>query len=180
MPSVPKYDFQWQLAYDLKIPLELPAGSKLVVTAYYDNSANNRNNPAADKEVHFLDSRNQTCDEMFTPFIQYTIDGREGSGSLDIVEAGGWSEQTPAEGWVLTQAGDPVISKTQATSSVALKADAIQPLGSRQYQLLGTRFFGPSSRKARRVAVQGILITGAGESRINVTSLQTIAPACVK
>jgi hypothetical protein len=30
------------------------------------------------------------------------------------------------------------------------------------------------------VAVQGVLITGPGESRINVTSLQTVAPACVK
>ena len=27
--SVPKYDFHWQLAYDLDKPLELPAGSKL-------------------------------------------------------------------------------------------------------------------------------------------------------
>ena len=75
---------------------------------------------------------------------------------------------------------DPVISKTQATSSVALEADAAQPLGSRQYQLLGARLFNPGSRKAQRVAVQGVLITGPGESRINVTSLQTVAPACVK
>jgi hypothetical protein len=43
--SIPKYDFHWQLAYDLETPLELPAGSKLVVTAHYDNSVNNRNNP---------------------------------------------------------------------------------------------------------------------------------------
>jgi hypothetical protein len=117
---------------------------------------------------------------MFTPFIQYTIDSHDPPAPLDIVEAGGCLEQTPIGGWILTHASDPAISKTQATSSVALTADAAQPLGNRQYQLLGARFFDPGSRKAQRVAVQGVLITGPGESRINVTSLQTVAPACVK
>jgi hypothetical protein len=187
--SVPKYDFHWQLAYDLETPLELPAGSKLVVTAHYDNSVNNKNNPAADKEVHFLGSGNQTWDEMFTPFIQYTISGYDpsapakmepqASNALEIVAAGGCLEQSPAREWILTNASDPVVSKTEATSSVALKADAAKLLGNHRYQLLGVRFFGPVSRKAQRVAVQGVLMTGAGESRINVTSLQTVGPACV-
>ena len=39
---VPKYDFHWQLAYELDTPLKLPAGSKLVVTAHYDNSLKNK------------------------------------------------------------------------------------------------------------------------------------------
>ena len=51
--SVPKYSFQWQLAYDLETPLRLPAGSKLIVTAHYDNSQNNKNNPAPDRPVYF-------------------------------------------------------------------------------------------------------------------------------
>ena len=53
--SVPKYDFNWQLAYELETPLKLPAGSKLVVTAHYDNSRNNKYNPAPEKEVYFRD-----------------------------------------------------------------------------------------------------------------------------
>jgi mono/diheme cytochrome c family protein len=40
--SVPHYDFHWQLAYDLATPLALPAGSKLVVIAHYDNSSKNK------------------------------------------------------------------------------------------------------------------------------------------
>jgi mono/diheme cytochrome c family protein len=36
--NVPKYNFHWQLAYELDKPLNLPAGSKLIVTAHYDNS----------------------------------------------------------------------------------------------------------------------------------------------
>lgn len=86
--TVPKYDFHWQLAYQLEEPLHLPAGSKLVVTAHYDNSIKNEHlmhhhhgasdadhNFSPEKEVHFREA-NQSWDEMFTPFIQYSIDNQ--------------------------------------------------------------------------------------------------------
>lgn len=174
---VPAYNFHWQLSYDLATPLELPAGSKLVVTAHYDNSANNAGNPAPDKAVTFLDSGNQSWDEMFTPFVQYAVNRQAGGPSLDIVEVSGCLEGGPAGTWKLTAAGDPVVSKTEATSSAELKAEAVMPPGERRYQLIGTRFFDPASRRGRRVAVKGVLMKGAVES-INVTSLQTIGPAC--
>ena len=43
--SVPRYDFNWQLGYDLGKPLKVPKRTKLVVTAHFNNSANNRFNP---------------------------------------------------------------------------------------------------------------------------------------
>lgn len=175
--SVPKYNFHWQLAYDLKTPLALPAGSKLVVTAHYDNSVNNENNPAPDKEVHFLARGNQSWDEMFSPFIQYAVDTRA-RDALDIVETVGCLEQSPTGEWGLIHAGNPVVSNTEGTSSAALAADAAKPPGNGRYRLLGARFFNPASRNAQKVAVKGVLIKGAGESRINVTSLETLTPAC--
>ena len=184
--SVPKYNFHWQLAYDLETPLELPAGSKLVVTAHYDNSVNNEDNPAPDKEVHFFARGNQGWDEMFSPFIQYAVNRHDLSAqqqtanALDIVEAVGCLEQSSTGVWELIDAGDPVVSNTEATSSVALEADTAKPLGNGRYQLLGVRFFNPASRRAQRVAVKGVLIPRARESRINVTSLQTLASACAR
>ncbi|MGA3044001.1 MAG: hypothetical protein ABSF54_24770 [Bryobacteraceae bacterium] len=171
--SVPKYDFHWQLVYDLTTPLDLPAGSKLVVTVHYDNSANNVNNPAPDKEVRFLERGNQSWDEMFSPFIQYAV--KEERPALDIVETVGCLERGETGLWRLTRAGDPAVSNTEAVSSAALAADAAKPLGSGRYELIGVRFFNPGSRNAQKVAVKGVLIRGAGESRINVTSLQAIA-----
>ena len=44
--SVPRFDHRWQMAYELETPLKLPAGSKLIVTAHYDNSARKMHNPA--------------------------------------------------------------------------------------------------------------------------------------
>jgi mono/diheme cytochrome c family protein len=187
---VPKYDFNWQLAYELDTPLKLPAGSKLVVTAHYDNSLKNKYNPGPEKEVYFREE-NQSWDEMFTPFIQYTIDsqdltelakaGREeqrGQNALDIAEVVGCLEPGPSPTWTLASASDPLTFKIQATSSVALKAAAAKPLGNRRYQLLGVGVFDPSSHKGQKVAVKGVLIKDAGESRLNVTSLQMVAARC--
>ena len=36
--SVPKYDFNWQITYELAKPKLLPKGTKLEVIAHFDNS----------------------------------------------------------------------------------------------------------------------------------------------
>jgi hypothetical protein len=182
--SVPKYDFNWQLAYELDEPLKLPAGSKLIVTAHYDNSLKNKNNPGPDKEVYFR-GENQSWDEMFTPFLQYILDNQDLTkpqpqhlNVLDVTEVGGCLEQGPARTWMLTNASDPIVSETQAMSSMDLKDAAARPLGNRQYQLLGVSVFNPLIHNRGKVAVKGVLIKAAKETRLNVTSLQTISATC--
>ena len=59
--SVPNYDFHWQLTYYPAKPIHLPKGTKLEVTAWYDNSANNPNNPDPTKVVRWGE---QTWEEM--------------------------------------------------------------------------------------------------------------------
>src|SRR5688572_4107489 len=62
--SVPRYDFNWQTYYMFREPLQVPTGSKIVSTAWYDNSPANRNNPNPKVDVFWGD---QTWQEM-----QYT------------------------------------------------------------------------------------------------------------
>jgi hypothetical protein len=69
--SIPKYDFSWQLYYELKQPLRIPAGSTISNVAHYSNSARNRFNPAPDMPVFWSE---QSWDEMFLPFMAYTVD----------------------------------------------------------------------------------------------------------
>ncbi|RPI54527.1 MAG: hypothetical protein EHM55_10560, partial [Acidobacteria bacterium] len=59
--SVPRYDFNWQTYYMFTEPLRVPKGSKIVSTAWYDNSAANKSNPDPTKEVLWGD---QTWEEM--------------------------------------------------------------------------------------------------------------------
>jgi hypothetical protein len=68
--SVPRYDFNWQLTYDLAKPLVLPKGTELEVTAWYDNSANNPSNPDPKADVWW---GQQTWDEMLAGFVDFAI-----------------------------------------------------------------------------------------------------------
>ena len=62
--SVPKYDFNWQTYYLFAEPLQLPKGTRILSSAWYDNSAANRANPDPKVDVKWGD---QTWEEM-----QYT------------------------------------------------------------------------------------------------------------
>jgi len=64
--SVPRYDFGWQLWYEPQQDLMLPKGAKIAVTAHFDNSVNNPNNPDATKTVKWGD---QSWEEMMIGFF---------------------------------------------------------------------------------------------------------------
>ena len=68
---VPKYDFNWQMVYDFEEPLKVPAGSTIKTVGHFDNSMQNRYNPAPDKEVYWGE---QSWDEMFMIFTKYSVD----------------------------------------------------------------------------------------------------------
>ena len=51
--DVPKYDFNWQITYELTEPKPLPKGTRLVCTAHFDNSENNPANPDPTDTVRF-------------------------------------------------------------------------------------------------------------------------------
>jgi hypothetical protein len=55
------YDFNWQLTYFLDKPKPMPKGTKIIVAAWYDNSANNLSNPDPTKEVRWGE---QSAQEM--------------------------------------------------------------------------------------------------------------------
>ena len=215
--SVPKFDTRWQMAYEFETPLKLPAGSKLVVTAHYANSQTsmsqmnmsgmsmpgmNMGPPSSEREVFFRD-QNLGSDEMFSPFVLFTMDDEDPANpahahesgenannshpweqakgsALEIGEVVGCLEPGPQLNWLLIDGSDPIASETQSTTSAALKEAEAIPSGGRRYQLLGAGFFNPLSHRGEKVAVKGILITDNKESRINVTSLQMVAANCAK
>lgn len=70
--DVPRYDFNWQLAYRLAEPQTLPAGTTLKATGWYDNSDKNPANPDAEKTVRWGP---QTFDEMMLGYIEFYLPG---------------------------------------------------------------------------------------------------------
>jgi peroxiredoxin len=64
--SVPHYDFNWQTIYRLSEPKKMLAGTWILCTGGFDNSARNPSNPNPDKRVVWGD---QSFDEMFIGFM---------------------------------------------------------------------------------------------------------------
>jgi hypothetical protein len=81
---VPRYDFNWQLGYDLAQPIKIPKGTKLIVTAHFDNSVNNKFNPDPTRTVYY---GNQTWEEMMMPFFGVIVDKKVDSKKV-LVGAG--------------------------------------------------------------------------------------------
>lgn len=69
--SVPHYDFSWQIVYYLAKPMQLPKGTRVEVTAHWDNSANNPYNPDPKATVKW---GNQSSDEMLTLAMGVIVD----------------------------------------------------------------------------------------------------------
>jgi Copper type II ascorbate-dependent monooxygenase, C-terminal domain len=69
--NVPRYDFNWQLVYDVAQPIKVPKGTRLVVTAHFDNSVNNKFNPDPNRTVYYGD---MTWEEMMYPFYSVIVD----------------------------------------------------------------------------------------------------------
>jgi hypothetical protein len=179
--TVPVYDFHWQLAYQLDSPLTLPPGSKLIVTAHYDNSqqhydervkADDASGNCGPQNVVYFHRQNQSWDEMFSPLAQYAVSTAPGTDTLHVVRAVGCLNHDHSNKWRLIKAGEPVVTSSQATSTAELSST--NQLGVKTLDLLGTSVFNPGEHTGQRVAVKGVL-TAKG---INVTSLQTLAVSC--
>ena len=69
--SVPKYDFNWQIAYRAASPIKIPKGSRLRVEAHYNNSSSNKFNPDPNRTVY---PGRMTWEEMFNPFFGVIVD----------------------------------------------------------------------------------------------------------
>jgi hypothetical protein len=81
--SVPRYDFNWQLGYDVAKPVRIPKGTRMKVTAHFDNSANNKFNPDPNQTVYYGD---MTWEEMMFPFFSVTVDkGKDTKKVIRIV-----------------------------------------------------------------------------------------------
>lgn len=82
--SVPHYDFNWQLGYDVVKPIKIPKGTRMKVTAHFDNSVNNKFNPDPNQTVYYGD---MTWEEMMFPFFSVTVDkGKESQKVIRVLK----------------------------------------------------------------------------------------------
>jgi Copper type II ascorbate-dependent monooxygenase, C-terminal domain len=83
--NVPRYDFSWQTMYYFKYPITIPKGTRLMLTARFDNSGRNKYNPDPKQVVRWGDP---TYDEMMMAFFEYTIDNHSLESAASIKPGG--------------------------------------------------------------------------------------------
>jgi hypothetical protein len=66
-----KFNFNWQLGYEVKEPIKVEKGARMIVTAHHDNSANNPSNPDPTSSVAWGDLTSQ---EMMLPWFGVVVD----------------------------------------------------------------------------------------------------------
>jgi hypothetical protein len=66
-----KFNFNWQLGYELAKPIKVTKGTRMIVTAHHDNSANNPSNPTPNLPVKWGE---MTSQEMMLPWFGVIVD----------------------------------------------------------------------------------------------------------
>jgi S-disulfanyl-L-cysteine oxidoreductase SoxD len=86
--------------------------------------------------------------------------------------------QNSGDGWTLTQAAPPVRTENpDASPAEQLGKLASTPAGTGNLRLLGI-YSAPDEHKGHRMEAKGFLVKDPDGDRLNVVSLEMIAPAC--
>ena len=78
--DVPNYDFNWQTTYLYEERKKVPAGTRVVLTTVFDNSADNPANPNPNETVRWGEP---TTDEMSFGFMAYINEENQGRGAFE-------------------------------------------------------------------------------------------------
>jgi hypothetical protein len=99
------------------------------------------------------------------------------SKKVEIVSATGCLKEAPPNTWTLVNATDPVASSANAPAAKDLPA-APPPPGKNSFRLIGVSEFNLPAHRDQTVIIKGLLIKATPVSRLNMTSITEVAPAC--
>lgn len=98
------------------------------------------------------------------------------SPKIEIVSVTGCLKEPAPNTWTLVNATDPVASNANAPPPKDIPA--APPAGKNEFRLIGVFEFNMPAHRDHAVIVKGLLIKATPASRVNVTSVTTIAPSC--
>jgi hypothetical protein len=100
----------------------------------------------------------------------------QASPKVDTVSVSGCLKESAPNDWRLVNATDPAPSNANAPAQKDIPAAA--PVGKNEFKLIGVSEFNLPQHKDHAVMVKGLHIKATPMSRLNITSVTTIAPAC--
>jgi len=118
-------------------------------------------------------------DEKDLANIQIVKQGMHEIPNFALVAITGCLRPGSGNSWILTNASDPIVTKEETTTN-----PQIGPLGTQTYLLVSVTAFNPASHQGQKMEARGLLYRQpnasnlSNDNRINLTSLQTVAPEC--
>ena len=104
--------------------------------------------------------------------------GPEPVPDFSLVRVVGCLTNPPDGAWMLTRSTDPVRTGNPQPAAGEKEAAEALALGPRTYRLLVSAAYKPDDHKGHKVEVRGFLIRRPDETRLNITSLETLDPGC--
>ena len=101
-----------------------------------------------------------------------------GAPNFSLVQVVGCLEPGANNAWTLARTSEPVVTKDEEPTPTGLRAAGSKPLGTQTFQLVSAAPYKPETRKGQKVEARGLLYRDGSDARLNLTSLQTLAPAC--
>jgi hypothetical protein len=98
------------------------------------------------------------------------------AAKIEIVSVAGCLKEAAPNAWTIVNATDPVPSNANAPA--AKDIPAAPPVGKNEFRLIGVSEFNLPPQRDKSVIVKGLFIKATPMSRLNVTSVTTIAQAC--
>jgi mono/diheme cytochrome c family protein len=106
------------------------------------------------------------------------IEQKGGSGEVanfSLVDVVGCLTQRADNRWVLTNATTPVAADGEGPTT---GSPVVGQPGSGTFRLLGVARFEPQAHRGQLMRAKGLIDKSSADSRLDLTSLQTIAPTC--
>ena len=100
------------------------------------------------------------------------------SKKVEIVSVTGCLKEASPNNWTVVNASDPVASS--AIAPPAKDIPATPPAGRNTFTLIGVSEFNLPAHRDHTVILKGLLIKASPLSRLNMTSVTTVAPSCVQ
>src|SRR4030095_5600361 len=98
------------------------------------------------------------------------------SSKIDIVSVAGCLKEAAPHDWRVVNATDPAPSNANAPAPKDIPATP--PVGKNEFKLIGVSEFNLPQHRDHAVIVKGLHIKDTPTSRLNVTSVTTVAAAC--
>jgi hypothetical protein len=96
---------------------------------------------------------------------------------VEIVSVTGCLKEAAPNSWTLTSATDP--QPSSANAPPAKDIPAAPPAGKNAFALIGVSEFNLPAHRDRTVIIKGLFIKATPMSRVNITSVTDVSPACV-